>query len=122
MSKVHVKGYRQIELLPTKIQDMFRKLWHADAEVLIYLFPMLKNVDTAHPTDVFFIETLAVPPPKVRPCQFTGGLMTVHPQSQGLNFVVETVTVMRQILRLKQSKDDVESLNPQTIEMIQVRK
>ena len=36
------------------------------------------------PTDIFFVEVLAVPPPNARPCQFTGGALTIHPQSTSL--------------------------------------
>jgi hypothetical protein len=65
---------------------------------------MLKGLDSAYPTDVFFLEVLAVPPPKSRPCQFAGGIMTLHPQSSSLQDVVETVTVMKQILQVMRAE------------------
>ena len=44
-----------------------------------------------HDKVVLFVDVLPVPPPRTRPCQFTGGIMTVHPQSSGLQYVIESV-------------------------------
>ena len=80
----------------------FRALWlNDDSRLLSHLYPAL-DADAAHPTDVFFVSVLAVPPPKCRPCQFTGGMMTTHPQSSGLEWVVKTVAIMRHLLKVRQ--------------------
>ena len=54
--------------------------------------------DEEWPTDIFFVDVLAVPPPNARPCQFTGGALTIHPQSTSLQRLIETVTVLKQVL------------------------
>lgn len=61
---------------------------------------MLKYAENEHPTDLFFIEVLAVPPPKARPCQVTANVLTVHPLSHTLELVVENVTVLKQALQV----------------------
>ena len=79
----------------------FRALWlNDDSRLLSHLYPAL-DADAAHPTDVFFVSVLAVPPPKCRPCQFTGGMMTTHPQSSGLEWVVKTVAIMKHLLKVR---------------------
>ena len=105
------------ELTAQEIKDHFRELWSKDRDILKIMFPMLKNKSLKFPTDLFFIEVLAVPPPKTRPCQFTGGMMTIHPQSSGLQSVVETVIILKQILIIIKGKDE-EELNADTREML----
>jgi hypothetical protein len=41
-------------------------LWESDGEFLAELFPVLKTTTTKYPTDLFFVQVLAVPPPKNR--------------------------------------------------------
>ena len=88
------------ELNAEELKQHFSLVWSEDSQVLTYLFPMLAKSKLKIPMDVFFVDVLAVPPPKTRPCQFTGGVMTLHPQSTGLNYVVETVTVMKAVLQV----------------------
>ena len=72
--KERKKGEKEkTELNPEEIRNHFRELWSTDPDIFISLFPMLKNKTSKYPTDLFFIETLAVPPPKTRPCQYMSG-------------------------------------------------
>ena len=87
------------ELKPDELKKHFRKLWEKDSELLLSLFPMLSN-KSDHPTDLFFVDVLSVPPPKSRPCQYTGGMMTIHPQSSGLQNVVESIAMLKQVLQV----------------------
>ena len=76
------------EMTPAELRDHFRSLYSTDHDLLRHLFPVMKRTDLKHPTDVLFLEAVPVPPPRARPCQFTGGIMTQHPQSQvGLNIL-----------------------------------
>ncbi|XP_059079806.1 DNA-directed RNA polymerase I subunit RPA1-like [Tigriopus californicus] len=105
------------ELNAEELKRHFRELWIHDSEVLSYLYPMLRTSTAKYPTDVFFVDVLAVPPPKSRPCQFMGGSLNIHPQSTGLQYVVESVTVMKQVLQLLRGQD-LESLSAETKDMI----
>ena len=60
------------ELNAEELKRHFSLVWSEDSQVLTYLFPMLAKSNLKIPMDVFFIDVLAVPPPKTRPCQFTG--------------------------------------------------
>ena len=93
------------ELKPDELKNHLRALWETDADVLKSLYPMLRDRKSPNPTDLFFVEVLAVPPPKTRPCQYTAGSMTIHPQSKGLESVIETVTVLKQILQVSRGKN-----------------
>ena len=75
------------ELKPDELKRHFRVLWETDADLLKNLYPMLREKECPFPTDLFFIDVLSVPPPKTRPCQYTAGSMTIHPQSTGTDRV-----------------------------------
>jgi len=99
VSKVKVKA----ELNAEELRRHFRELWQHEAAVLAHVFPALKRVAletrSEHPTDIFFLDLVAVPPPRSRPCQIAAGSMTLHPQSQSLQYVVENAGIMRAILK-----------------------
>ena len=105
------------EMNPTELRDHFRSLYSQDHELLGHLFPVMKRSDLAHPTDVLFMEVLPVPPPRARPVQFTGGLLTQHPQSQALQNVVEAVALIKPLVKVMQGQD-VKELGQETQEMI----
>ena len=105
------------EMNPSELRDHFRSLYSQDHELLGNLFPVMKRVDLPQPTDVLFMEVLPVPPPRARPVQFTGGLLTQHPQSQALQNVVESVAMIKPLVQIMQGKD-VKELGQETQEMI----
>merc|ERR1719187_1163315 len=107
------------EMNPMELKDHFRSLYSQDHELIGHLFPVMKRVDLAHPTDVLFLDVLPVPPPKVRPVQFTGGLLTQHPQSQALQHVVEAVATMRPLVEVLQGRD-LATMSKETQEMLKV--
>ncbi|CAB4066759.1 DNA-directed RNA polymerase II subunit RPB1,DNA-directed RNA polymerase I subunit RPA1 [Lepeophtheirus salmonis] len=79
------------ELNPEELQRHLRETWLKDSNILKFMYPMLKDCsDMEHPTDIFFLNVVAVPPPKSRPCQYTGRIMTIHPQGASLQILVET--------------------------------
>ena len=65
---------------------------------------MLKHAQSDFPPDLFFVDVLGVPPPKTRPCQMTGEIMTIHPQSTALERVIENIVVLKQIMQVCGSK------------------
>lgn len=104
------KAGEKTELNPDEIKQHFRQLWLWDRDLLTKMFPMLcsnragGDHEDDYPTDVFFVDALAVPPPRARPCQHTGGTITLHPQSTALNNVVDSITVMKQVLQVVQGE------------------
>ena len=115
------------ELTSQEIKDHFKSLYQTDKDMMSTMFPMLKQEeskelnngrkepysdDSACSTDVFFVEVLAVPPPNTRPCQYTGGTMTIHPQSTSLQRLLETIAVLKQVLQVV--RQDVEESNLST--------
>jgi len=107
----------KLEMNPAELKDHFRILYTHDHELLGHLFPVMKRVDLANPTDVLFMDVVPVPPPRVRPVQFTGGLLTQHPQSQALQNVVEAVALIKPLVKVMQGLD-VKELGQETQEMI----
>jgi len=105
------------ELNPQELKDHFRILFSNDHDLLKYLFPVFQRSDLENPTDVLFMEVIPVPPPRTRPVQFTGGIMTQHPQSQSLLAVIEAVTTMKQLVSIIQGAD-VTKMSSDTQDMI----
>jgi hypothetical protein len=52
------------ELNPRQLMDHFRSVYIEDPELLNSLFPVFKQSHLSHPTDLLFLEVLAVPPPR----------------------------------------------------------
>ena len=107
----------KLEMNPAELKDHFRTLYTHDHELLGHLFPVMNRVDLANPTDVLFMDVVPVPPPRVRPVQFTGGLLTQHPQSQALQNVVEAVALIKPLVKVMQGLD-VKELGQETQDMI----
>ena len=105
------------EMNPAELRDHFRSLYSTDHDLIKHLFPVMKGSSLKYPTDVLFVEVLPVPPPRARPCQFTGGIMTQHPQSQALQNVVESVAIIKPLVQLLQGKD-INDLGQEAQEMI----
>ena len=78
-------------LTPKQIQMTLRKCWKNDKVVLSSLYPILSSVEREYPTDLFFLNTLLVIPPKFRPYnRMRDGLISEH----------ESTTLLKSVLRL----------------------
>ncbi|XP_058053507.1 DNA-directed RNA polymerase I subunit RPA1 [Anopheles bellator] len=76
-----------------------RRLYALNGTTLQLLFPMMRKVSVEHPTDIFFMEVVPVPPPKVRPVKRTEGETIVeHPQSAILRDILLANSTVRAIL------------------------
>jgi hypothetical protein len=49
------------------LRNHLRKVWRNEKEFMTALSPVLEKCDMEHPTDTFFLDVIAVPPPKMRP-------------------------------------------------------
>jgi hypothetical protein len=84
--KCEIKYLQKIELLvyycPFKIivkfnlfivyRDYLRSLWVEEQKFLEAVYPVLKESDLEYPTDLFFIQTIPVIPPSMRPVRISG--------------------------------------------------
>ena len=104
-------------LTPSELRDHFRSVVKNDPDLLQQLYPVMKSSELKHPTDIFFLDVLPVPPPKSRPPQFTGGILSLHPQTQALKSVVMSVEQMKPLLLNLQGKD-ISEMNQETQAMI----
>lgn len=48
-----------------------RAIWQQENELMLQLVPVLKNMRSEDPTDVFFFEIVPVPPPNLRPVKIS---------------------------------------------------
>lgn len=44
-----------------------RQIWEVEKDLLVEVIPLLKEINTQYPTDVFFFDVIPVTPPSMRP-------------------------------------------------------
>ena len=108
---MNLKDWKDMGSNPVNIS--IEQVWSHDPMLFYYLFAMFpkpnrtetrSSLDPSHPTDLFFVEVMGVPPPKTRPCQMTGDIMTLHPQSTALEKVIETIVILKQIMQVNKEQ------------------
>ncbi|GLH02960.1 DNA-directed RNA polymerase I subunit RPA1, partial [Gryllus bimaculatus] len=83
-------------ITPDEARNHLRALWTEGSDFIMVLAPVLRRIKSQYPTDVFFVEIVPVPPPKVRPVNFVKGKMNEHPQTIVFQQVLEHSIVTRQ--------------------------
>nr|CAG4651562.1 EOG090X00BV [Triops cancriformis] len=118
--KVRAKGSAPTMYLSAEdAREHLRELYRKDGAVLKALFPMFAYLSTFEtPTDAFFLEVLAVTPPKTRPMSMSGGMLTEHAQSVAYKNVLKSVMVAKSILAACKA-ENVDSLPEHTKKMIE---
>ncbi|KAG0711590.1 DNA-directed RNA polymerase I subunit RPA1 [Chionoecetes opilio] len=81
-------------------RDMLRQCWEKNQDVLASLYPVLSASQNFHPTDIFFLTTLMVVPPRFRPCNYRDGVAIEHQHTVILKNVVRLNKVLRFLLSL----------------------
>lgn len=70
LNEEYADGGSQTFLTAVQARKHLRELWLKEHTVLGYLFGSMREAQSRgieHPTDLFFIEVLAISPPKFRP-------------------------------------------------------
>ena len=64
-----MKAQEQVYLTPSDIRNHMKELWKSAGEILSKIFGTLDGSLSpgSHPTDVFFLDVIAVPPSRFRP-------------------------------------------------------
>ncbi|KAG7161070.1 DNA-directed RNA polymerase I subunit RPA1-like [Homarus americanus] len=94
---------------------ILRKCWAREEGLLKCLYPILASSKSEHPTDMFFLSTLLVIPPKYRPCNTQDGLVVEHDTSVLLKNVVRMSRVLTFLISIVNGS--ISEL-PETIEYI----
>ncbi|ODM89496.1 DNA-directed RNA polymerase I subunit RPA1 [Orchesella cincta] len=84
-------------LTPMEAMNHLRQVWEKDADFLKSLFPVLNTTKATHPTDLFFVEVVGVPPPKNRAAQMVNNQMVEHPQNLALRHIVTSCTMLNYV-------------------------
>ena len=66
-SVIKLAGGNVTLLTALKVRSHLRSVYQADKDVLCEAYPVLKSTACEFPTDIFFLEAVAVPPTKFRP-------------------------------------------------------
>ncbi|KAF4522079.1 hypothetical protein B566_EDAN004063 [Ephemera danica] len=98
-----------IEVAQKFAADYLRKIFFEEQKFMEAVYPLLKNTNIEYPTDLFFIDTLPVIPPNMRPVNIIQDRVAEHPHSFTLRIILQGVVVIQNIL--KAMKDGAESLS-----------
>ncbi|KAK7006062.1 hypothetical protein SK128_003660 [Halocaridina rubra] len=99
-NKSHDPIEKQSYLTALQVQDALRKCWQNDSEVLSCLYPVLATTKIKHPTDMFFLNTLLVIPPKFRPYVRRLDMISEHESSPLLKNVVKLSTFLLPLISI----------------------
>ncbi|KAK7076458.1 hypothetical protein SK128_026044, partial [Halocaridina rubra] len=99
-NKSHDPIEKQSYLTALQVQDALRKCWQNDSEVLSCLYPVLATTKIKHPTDMFFLNTLLVIPPKFRPYVRRLDMISEHESGPLLKNVVKLSTFLLPLISI----------------------
>ncbi|XP_059155055.1 DNA-directed RNA polymerase I subunit RPA1-like [Physella acuta] len=92
--------HKRCILSPTVAKDHLQRVWELNKTFLKRLFPFLGNVKGAEvPTDVFFLDTLPVPPSRFRPLSVMKERKYEHPQTANLSAVLKECVTLKDLLQ-----------------------
>lgn len=86
-------------LLADECRDYMRRVYEMHEDVLKLLYPVLMHApdDIEHAIDIFFMDTIPVPPPLVRPANKFQNEIREHPQTTILKNIVEANILLKAI-------------------------
>jgi DNA-directed RNA polymerase I subunit RPA1 len=91
-------------------------VWLSDPDFLTYLFPVLCITQTQFPTDLFFVDVVAVPPPKNRAARMVNNMVVEHPQNLALRHIITSITMLQYASMAM--KNGIETLSPEALKAL----
>lgn len=79
-------------------RDLLRLLWKNENELFGQLYPVLLKTNIENPSDVFFLDVISVMPPKFRPVNIVGGIMSDNKQTAVLRKIVQDTYIVKTTL------------------------
>lgn len=99
-----------VPIMPEQSKEYMQKLWKNEKDMLLVLIPCLDVGNIEYPTDIFFFNVIAVPPPLVRPVTFVRDLVTEHPQTQVYKAILQDAMILRNIIQVQQDGGKTDNL------------
>lgn len=102
-------------ITPEQSREYIRKIWTEDSPTLKNLFPVLQGIKAEYPTDVFYMDVVAVPPCNIRPLSVVNGRVSEHSQTAIYKRVFQDSLMLKAVmLAMRDGEGGVESLPPET--------
>ncbi|XP_044737511.1 DNA-directed RNA polymerase I subunit RPA1 [Chrysoperla carnea] len=90
-------------IMADESQQILRKIYGNDHEIVSSLIPILAGIKSDYPTDIMFINVLPILPSIVRPVNYLNNQIVEHPQTQLYKYIIECSLMIRYIIQLLQS-------------------
>ncbi|XP_068633088.1 DNA-directed RNA polymerase I subunit RPA1 [Battus philenor] len=98
-------------LMPDEIKRYCSSITQNDEELLSYCIPVLKNSLSKPITDIFFMQTVPVMPPCVRPCNVLNGELMEHPQTNIYKNILQSSYKARAVLQVLSASDQQKAID-----------
>ncbi|KAH0918882.1 hypothetical protein HID58_026542 [Brassica napus] len=84
------KKKTKINVLPSEVREILKDLWRNHPEFCSFIGDLWQSGSEKNDYSMFFLESILVPPTKFRPPTKGGDSVMEHPQTAGLNKVLES--------------------------------
>ncbi|WZZ66492.1 hypothetical protein YC2023_077862 [Brassica napus] len=84
------KKKTKINVLPSEVREILKDLWRNHPEFCSFIGDLWQSGSEKNDYAMFFLESILVPPTKFRPPTKEGDNVMEHPQTVGLNKVLES--------------------------------
>ncbi|BFY99615.1 hypothetical protein BsWGS_02655 [Bradybaena similaris] len=92
--------HKRCIMSPNIARDQLRKVWQHDKDFLQKLYPFLASVkESEFPVDIFFLDTIPVPPTRYRPLSVLKGRKFEHPQTSNLTAVLKESLALQELIK-----------------------
>ncbi|XP_013180598.1 PREDICTED: DNA-directed RNA polymerase I subunit RPA1 [Papilio xuthus] len=98
-------------LMPDEIKRYCSAITQNDEDLLSYCIPVLKNSNCKPASDIFFMHSVPVLPPSVRPCNVLRGELLEHPQTNVYKSILHSSFKARAILQVLSSSDQQKAID-----------
>ncbi|CAG5114594.1 unnamed protein product, partial [Candidula unifasciata] len=92
--------HKRCIMSPNIARDHLRKVWQEDKDFLQKLYPFLASVkECEFPVDIFFLDTVPVPPTRFRPLSMMKGRKFEHSQTANLSAVLRESLILQELIK-----------------------
>lgn len=96
---------------PEESRQYLRRIWDVEKNLLSEVIPVLGDLKTDHPTDVFFFDVVPVTPPNMRPVNKVRDIIMEGPQTAMYKNIVNSSVILRMILGVSKNQENLNKLS-----------
>lgn len=107
----NVKENQSKFITPEESRRYLRSLYEVNPDLLNLIFPVLKLIDSEHPTDIFYFSVIPVTPSNTRPVNFVNNMLSEHPVTKLYKNILQNSLILRIAIQIVKNDGDVNSVS-----------